>query len=175
VSAQFATLVDYWFGDLEPEREAAFEEHLFGCEECTAELEALAALGAAVRGAFREGAVRAVISHALLEAMKKEGLRLREYAVAPGGSVNCTITGSDDFVVSRLAAPLAGVRRVDLVSSGERFEDVPFDAGAGEVLVVPAPAPLKRRGAFTTRMQLLAVEAAGERLLGDYTFIHTPG
>jgi hypothetical protein len=174
VSAEFTTLVDYWFGDLPPEREGAFEEHLFGCAECTGKLQELAALGAAVRNAWRAGAVRAVISHALLEAMKKEGLRLREYPMVPGGSVNCTIAASDDFVVSRLSAPLADVRRVDLVTDAGRFEDVPFDAAGGEVLVCPSPAQLKLRGAFTTRMRLLAVEDAGERVLGEYTFDHAP-
>jgi anti-sigma factor RsiW len=174
MSAPFATLVDYWFGELPPDEEAAFEDHLFGCGECTSKLEELAALGSAVRAAWREGAVRAVIPRALLEAMQKERLRLREYRVAPGGSVDCTIAQADDFVVSRLAAPLAGVQRVDLVVSGQRFEDVPFDAEAGEVLVIPAPAELKRRGAFTQRMRLVSVEERGERLLGEYTFLHTP-
>jgi hypothetical protein len=174
VSAPFATLVDYWFGELQPAEEEAFEEHLFGCGECTGKLEELAALGAAVRAAFREGAVRAVISHPLYEAMKKESLHLREYRVTPGGSVQCTILQTDDFVVSRLQAPLAGVRRVDLVTSDDRFEDVPFDPAAGEVLVLPAPAALKRRGSFTHHMRLLAVEDAGERVLGEYTFLHSP-
>lgn len=174
MSAPFATLVDYWFGELDADPEAQFEEHLFGCAECTEKLAALAALGAAVRAAWREGAVRAVISPALLEAMRNEGLRLREYRMAPGGSVNCTIAQADDFVVSRLEAPLAGVRRVDVVTSHGRFEDVPFDAEAGEVLVCPAPAELKRRGAFTMRMRLVAVEEQGERLLGEYTFLHAP-
>ncbi len=175
MSAEFSKLVDYWFGELEPEEEAGFEEHLFGCAECTAELERLAALGAAVRGAWRSGAVRAVISPALLEAMRQASLRLREYRVPPGGSVNCTIKESDDFVVSRLAAPLAGVRRVDLVTAGGRLEDVPFDPAAGEVLVCPTPAALKRAGAHVDRVSLVAVEEAGERLLGEYTFVHTPG
>jgi putative zinc finger protein len=174
MSAPFATLVDYWFGELAPSEEAVFEEHLFGCTECTAKLEELEALGAAVRAAWREGAVRAVISHALFEAMKKEGLRLREYPLAPGGSVNCTIAKADDFVVSRLSAPLEGVRRVDLVTTAGRFEDVPFDAEAGEVLVCPAPAELKRKGAYMHRIRLIAVEDAGERVLGEYTFLHTP-
>lgn len=174
MSAELATLVDYWFGDLPPEREAAFEEHFFGCAECTAKLQELAALGAAVRNAWRSGAVRAVISHALYDAMKKEGLRLREYPMVPGGSVDCTIAASDDFVVSRLSAPLADVRRVDLVTDAGRFEDVPFDAASGEVLVCPSPAQLKLRGAFTTWMRLLAVEDAADRVLGEYTFVHTP-
>ena len=174
MSAEFATLVDYWFGDLPPDKEGAFEDHLFGCAECTQKLQELVALGAAVRNAWRAGAVRAVISHALFDAMKQEGLRLREYSVVPGGSVNCTIAAADDFVVSRLSAPLADVRRVDLVIDAGRFEDVPFDAASGEVLVCPSAAHLKTLGAFTTRMRLLAVEATGERLLGDYTFLHAP-
>src|SRR5262245_2649484 len=174
MSAEFATLVDYWFGELPPGEEEAFEEHLFGCAECTAKLEQLAALGAAVRAAWKAGAVRAVISHALLDAMKKERLRLREYRVAPGGSVNCTITAADDFVVSRLAAPLSGVQRVDLVTDAGRFEDVPFDGAAGEVLMIPAPALLKRSGAFTLQVQLVAVDDAAERVLGEYTFLHAP-
>jgi hypothetical protein len=174
MSAEFATLVDYWFGDLPREEEAAFEEHLFGCDECTAKVAQLVALGGAVRAAWREGAVRAVISHALFDVMKGQGLRLREYPMAPGGRVNCTIAASDDFVVSRLSAPLENVRRVDLVTDAGRFEDVPFDAAAGEVLMCPAPAALKRRGAFTHSVSLVAVEDAGERVLGEYTFFHSP-
>ncbi|HEY7665142.1 MAG TPA: zf-HC2 domain-containing protein [Xanthobacteraceae bacterium] len=174
MSAEFAALVDYWFGDLPREEEAAFEEHLFGCDECTTKLAELVALGGAVRAAWRDGAVRAVISRALFDAMKGEGLCLREYALTPGGSVQCTIAAADDFVVSRLSAPLADVRRVDLVTDAGRFEDVPFDAAAGEVLMCPAPAVLKRRGKFTLRARLLAVDDAGERVLGDYTFEHSP-
>jgi anti-sigma factor RsiW len=178
--ADFATLVDYWFGDLEPARQEAFEEHLFGCERCTTRLEELVQLGAGIRAVFRDGAVRAVIPHALLEAMRQERLRLREYRLSPGSSVNCTITAEDDFVVSILRAPLTGVQRVDLVSMGEpgapdsRFEDIPFDAATGEVLVCPAPAALKKRSAFTNRLQLIAVDGAAERTLGEYTFVHTP-
>jgi hypothetical protein len=174
MSAELATLIDYWFGDLPPNSEAAFEEHLFGCAECTAKLEQLAALGAGVRAAWRAGAVQAVIPSALLDAMKRTELRLREYRVAPGESVNCTMAVDDDFVISRLAAPLEGVRRVDLVTSEGRLEDVPFDAAAGEVLSCPHPAQLKRAGAYTFRVRMLAVEDGGERVLGDYTFVHTP-
>ena len=174
MSAEFSKLVDYWFGALPEPEAAAFEEHFFACVECTEKLEGLAALGAAVRDAWRAGAVRAVISHALLEAMKKEGLRLREYRLAPGGSVNCTIAAEDDFVVSRLAVPLEGVRRLDVVTGDERLEDVPFDAGGNEVLMCPAPAALKRRSAFVDPVRLIAVEETGERLLGEYTFVHAP-
>lgn len=180
ICPDFPTLVDYWFGDLEPARQEAFEEHFFGCELCTRRLEELVQLGAGIRSAFRAGAVRAVIPHTLLAAMREQGLRLREYRLAPGASVNCTIAAEDDFVVSTLQAPLAGVRRVDLVSIDEpgvspaRMKDIPFDAETGEVLMCPAPAALKSRSAFTRRVQLIAVEAAAERTLGEYTFVHSP-
>lgn len=178
--ADFSTLVDYWFGDLEPARQEAFEEHFFGCEHCTRRVEEFVQLGDGIRAAFRGGAVRAVIPHALLEAMRTARLRLREYRLTPGSSVNCTIAAEDDFVVSILEAPLAGVQRVDVVSTGahgapeDRFEDVPFDAATGEVLVCPAPAALKQRSAFTHRVRLIAVDAAAERTLGEYTFVHAP-
>ena len=92
--------------------------------------------------------------------------------------MNCTIAAADDAVVSRLRAPLAGVRRLDLVrlraGAEDRIEDVPFDAETGEVLVVPSSAWLKTMPAFTMRMRLLAVGDAGERQVGDYTFNHSP-
>jgi hypothetical protein len=178
--ADFPTLVDYWFGDLEPARQEAFEEHFFGCEHCTRRLEKLVQLGSGIRSAFRAGAVRAVIPHALREAMRRGRLRLREYQIAPGTSINCTIKAEDDFVIATLQAPLAGVQRVDLVrddGSGAppaRLEDVPFDAATGEVLLCPAPAALKKRSAFTDRVRLISVDAAAERILGEYTFVHSP-
>ena len=177
---EFAALVDYWFGELEGEREQALEEHLFSCAHCSVRLEALSALGAGIRAAFRSGMLHAVLPRAFVEGLKREGLRLREYRVAAGGSVNCTITTEDDFVISRLQAPLAGVERLDLVIGPEReaqaiYEDIPFDPAAGEVLVCPSPALLRPRPAYTERMRLFAVGAEGRKQIGEYTFVHTPG
>ena len=172
----FAELVEYWFGEREDE---ALEEHLFGCAECTARLEELAALGAGIRSAFRRGALHAVLPRAFVERLEREGLKLRQYRLAAGESVNCTITGEDDFVVSRLQAPLGGVARLDLVlqaSDGEAhtLHDVPFDPAAGEVLVIPSPERLRARGPFTERARLVSVGAGGARDLGEYTFVHKP-
>ena len=55
-----------------------------------------------------------------------------------------------------------------------RVEDVPFDPDAGEVLSLPAAAELRKMPAHTFRVQLVAVDDAGERPLGEYTFAHTP-
>jgi hypothetical protein len=93
------------------------------------------------------------------------------------------LRADEDAVVSRMQAPLAGVKRVDALRRLEvggqvlesRLEDVPFDPAAGEVLHLPSPAWVRRLPANTLRVQLVAVDEAGERTLGEYTFAHTPG
>jgi hypothetical protein len=176
----FETLAGYWLGELPPQCEETLEDHLFRCAHCTRRLEGIAALAAGVRAAVADGKVSLVASAPFVEAMKQAGLRLREYRVEPGSSVNCTIRADDDAVVSRLRGPLAGVRRLDLVrvgSGGEpdvRLADVPFDADSGEVLVIPPAAALKAMPAFTLRMRLISVGEAGETQVGEYTFNHSP-
>lgn len=175
----FETLVAYWLGEVPEQRERVLEEHLFGCAHCTGRLEALAALAWGVRAAVRGGTVRMAVSEPFLEAMKRAGLRLREYRLGPGDSVNCTVSADDDAVVSRIRAPLAGVRRLDVAhmrdgGPEERLADVPFDAAAGEVLMIVSAAWLKTMPAFTMRTRLIAVGEAGETQIGDYTFNHSP-
>src|SRR5512141_2247816 len=173
-----SALLEYWFGELAHDEQERIEEHLLGCAECSDRLNELAALGARIRSAFRGGKVWAVISQALLQEMKQDGLRLREYRVAPGGSVNCTISAADDAVVSRLQASLKNEARVDLVYLGEhgeaRLPDIPFEPATGEVLFCPSAAGLKKSAAHTAVIRLLAVDEAGERRIADYTFVHTP-
>lgn len=175
-----ATLVEYWFGELPAEAEARIEEHFLGCAQCSAELETLALLGQGVRAAFEKGAIHAVISTPFLSTMKERGMRLREYPVAPGESVYCTIGKDDDAVVARLKAPLAGFGRVDLVATDEtgkllyRVDDVPYDPAAGEVLFCPPAAALKQMPAHTQRVRLLAIAPGAERAIADYTFFHAP-
>lgn len=176
-------LVGYWLGELPAPAEAPIEEHLFGCPTCTRRLEALAALAFGIRAVVRSGAVQAIITQPFLEQMKREGMRVREYRVAPGGRVACTIDANDDAVVSRLQVVLAGVQRVDALQSIDlgdghvqrwRVEDVPFDPDAEELLSLPLATALKKLPAHTFRVQLVAVDGSGERSLGEYTFAHTP-
>lgn len=180
----FETLVGWWLGELPAPQGEAVEAHFFGCAHCTRRLHWLAATAAGIRAAVRDGRVRAVISSSFLARMKQEGMRIREYRLAPGERVACTITAADDAVVSRLQAPLAGVLRVDALQSLDvgdgrverwRLDDVPFDPVAGEVLALPSAQALRLLPAHTFRVRLVAVEPGGERPLGDYTFEHTPG
>jgi len=155
------------------------------CRACTPApaAEEVAALAFGIHAAVRNGAVRAVITQPFLEHMKRQGMRVREYRLAPGERVACTIRADDDAVVGRMQVPLAGVKRVDALQSLDlgdgrvqqwRVEDVPFDPDAGEVLYLPSAAELKKLPAHMSRLQLVAVDEAGEQSLGEYTFAHTP-
>ena len=177
-------LVAYWLGELPAAADAPIEEHLFGCAHCTRRLDELAALASGLRAAVRRGAVQAVITEPFLEQMKRQGMRIREYRLAPGERVACTICADDDAVVGRMRASLAGVKRVDALQrldlgdgrvQQRRVEDVPFDPDAGEVLHLPSAAELKKLPAHVFRVQLVAVDESGERSLGEYTFAHAPG
>ena len=178
------TLLAWWLGELAEAEAAPVEEHLFGCAPCTRRGEELAALGAGVRAAVREGRVTAFISQGFLEGLLAQGLRLREYLAQPGERIHCTLLAGEDGVVSRVRAPLAGVKRIDALRRVEvggalveeaRVEDVPFDPAAGEVLIVHSGAALRKMPAHTATVRLVAVEDGGERALGEYTFAHTPG
>jgi hypothetical protein len=176
----FESLVAYWLGELPAQSEATLEEHFFACAQCSVRLESLVALADGVRATVEDGRVTVIVSGRFVEAMRRAGLRLREYRVDPGGSVNCTIGAEDDAVISRLRAPLAGVTRLDVVREiggsvpDQRVTDVPFDAATGEVFMIPSAAWLKTMPAFTSRTRLIAVGEAGERPIGEYTFNHSP-
>lgn len=175
----FETLSSYWLGELQGQGEEALEEHLFACAHCTRRLEAVAALSAGVRAAVEEGRLGLVVPESFVHALEQAGLRLRQYRIDPGGSINCTISADDDAVVSRLRAPLLGIERLDLVQvrgneAEMRFPDVPFDADSGEVLMIPSAASLKAMPAFVMRVRLIAMGEAGEKQIGEYTFNHAP-
>jgi len=171
-------LLSYWLDELDEAQASEVEEHLFACEGCAARLRELLDLRNAVRAALRDSRFAAVVTPAFVRRLQAAGLRLREYHLLPGGSVPCTFAPTDDFVVSHLHAPLAGVRQVDLVyddgHSQHRAPHLPFDAAADEVTVIPPVAMLRNLGTATHRMRLFAVTPSSERLLGEYTFNHEP-
>jgi anti-sigma factor RsiW len=175
-----ADLLDYWLSDGDAARESEVEEHLFACSKCCRALERLVALGDALRNLVRVGGATSALTPAFVDTLKASGLRVNEYRVAPNGSVNCTIAPHDDLVVSRLQAPLQGVQRLDavihVVEAGRsaRLEDVPFDASSQEVILLPKARELRHWGVATQRVDLISVTEAGDRVLGRYTFNHTP-
>lgn len=173
-----ATLLSYWLDELDEADAARVEEHLFECDECAARLREIVRLGAAIRQSLLDGRVTTAVTPAFVRRMKDAGLRLREYSPPAGGSVNCTISPQDDFVISHLRAPLEGVRQLDLEIDADgatrRVAHVPFDAASGEVTFIPPAAMLRTLGFATQRMRLFAVTPGAERLVAEYTFHHEP-
>lgn len=175
-------LLEYWLGDADTAATDAADEHLMRCDRCGEALDELVALGQGVRAALRAGAVVVATSPAFVTRLAAGGLRVREYRLAPAGSVNCTLAPEDEVLVSRLAAPLAGVQRLDVriqLSDAPHApieqHDVPFDPGSGEVVLVADVPALRRRPAHTLRITLLAPAGKGSaRELGRYTFNHVP-
>ena len=174
-----SALIDYWLGDLAPDAEERAEEHLLGCAACSERMGDLVALSGGVRSLANRGVVRAVVTSAFLERLIDEGLRVREYRLVPGGSVECTVMPSDDLVAARLTADLRGVQHIDLVKCDaegrekNRLKDIPVSASAQEVVLLERIDRIRALPACVQRVRLVAPDADGERLLAEYTFVHT--
>lgn len=175
-----AVLLDYWLDTLEDENAARAEEHLFGCDVCGGRLRHVAALLDSLRAMAQSGTVKVAVDSGFARRVTDAGRKVREYAPPSGGSIQCTVSADDDFLLGRLAADLGGVGRIDLafftpagVELG-RMMDVPFDKDAGAVVYQESMTFAKGAGSNTLLVRLLAVEPHGaERVLGDFTFVHT--
>ena len=173
-------LLAYWLGELDAARAESVEEHLFRCDNCGARLRELIQFGGAMRKALLNGSFCTVVTPSFVRRLQSAGVRVREYHLEPGGSVNCTLAPEDDFVISHLRAEVGDVRQIDLViddghgGSAHRSPHIPFNASTGEVTVIPPVALLRTLGHDRQRMRLLAVDKSSERLLGEYTFNHSP-
>jgi hypothetical protein len=173
-------MIDYWLGDLAPDDEERVEEHLLGCAPCSERLRDLVALTQGVRTLAADGLIRAVVTSAFLESLVAEGLAVREYRLVPGGRVECTVTPADDLVAAHLRVDLRDVERVDLVrcdAEGReetRLDDIPINASTQEVVLLERMDRVRALPACVKRVKLVGHEATGERLLGEYTFVHTP-
>jgi hypothetical protein len=171
------SLIQYWLGELDDEHEAAVESHYSGCAACTERLEEIVALGDGVRRAFAAGLLHTFITPEFATRLKQQGLSVREYRVPAGGSVNCSVGPEDDAVLGRLEAPLAGVERLDAIivtNDGGRMMDIPFDPVGGEVVMASSLRRLRALPACREIVRLVAVGRDGERVLGEYTFNHSP-
>lgn len=170
----FETLVGLWAGELEEGETTAAEEHLFACETCS---EASDRLGRLV-GGLRE-VIPPVLSHAHRDRLLERGLRIVHTPVAPNGNARARFAPEVDLLVHVLQADLSLAERVDvdLVTPNGvtqvAFEGVPFDAGAGEVLIA---CQRHYQGMFPEGkdpvFRVHAVEGDRRRLVGDYLVVH---
>jgi len=173
------TLLAYWLGELAPDHDAVVEEHYLGCDQCSQRLAWLTHLGTALRSLMQQSGVSIVLNDQFVHKLAEDGLHVREYRVPQNGSVNCTVTPSDDIVVAYLEAPLAEVTRLDLVYLDPmgipqtRQEDIPFSVERSNVVFSTRIDTLRALPSTTLHVRLLAVDADGEHPLGDYRFHHT--
>lgn len=175
-----AVLADYWLAALAKSEEESVEEHLFTCDECGSRLSEIIALAECIGKLARQGSLVMVVSDAFIKRAREEGLHVREYAPPRSGSVECTVSAEDDFLIGRLTADLSGARRVDLsFCDGKgaerlRLPDIPFDPEEGGVAFQQSITYAKAAPSETMIARLVAFDEAGrERLLGEYTFNHT--
>jgi hypothetical protein len=175
-----AVLADYWLAALPASEEETVEEHLLACDHCGARLREAIALAEGIRQIAREGSLRMIVSDEFLKRAAEEGLRIRQYAPPAGGSVQCTVTAEDDFLIARLAANLAGARRVDLsICDGRgieqlRLPDIPAGPNATGVVYQESITFAKAMPSSKLIARLITFDESGaERLLGEYTFNHT--
>jgi hypothetical protein len=180
MSAPTSTLLAYWLGELDAAAESQLEEHLFGCAQCSGHLRSLVQIGEGIRRATIDGNLHGVLPASFVQRLREAGFSIREYRMQPGGSVLCTVTPEDDLVVAHLHATLQDVQQLDVlfhdVATGthQRMKDVAFDPASDEVVLVPNVGLLRQLGTATMRAELLAIENTSERVIGVYTFNHTP-
>jgi hypothetical protein len=173
-------LLDYWVGALSAADEEGVEQHLMTCDGCGDRLREAIALGEGLRALARSGTLRVAVSEGFVAHAVAAGLRVREYAPPPGGSVQCTVAADDDLLIARLAADLAGASRVDVSwcdprgVEHHRMADVPNRADAGAVICQQSITWAKASPTVTLIARLLSIGTDGtERVLGEYTFHHT--
>ena len=174
-----SALLEWWTGEIQGPDRRLVEEHLLGCGPCSARARVLSALAEGVASLVRHGRVQTVVNAEVLEQLRREGRKVREYRVNAGGGVQCTVAPDDDFLVARLQARLEPGDRLDLLSridDGPEFRvpDLPCIPGSDEVIVAEPVDEIGARPAHVQRLRLVAVGASGERLIGEYTFNHTP-
>src|SRR5262245_29182826 len=175
-----AVLADYWLATLTDSEEEAVEKHLLQCDRCGQRLREVIALAEGLRKLAREGSLRMVVSGAFINRVAEAGFSVRQYAVPAGGSVECTVTAEDDFLIGRLAANVSGATRVDLCMCDERgveqvrLQDIPVHSGGGGVIYQESITYAKAMPSSKMIARLVSFdEAGGEHLLGEYTFNHT--
>ena len=172
-------LAEYWLESPQGADLDAIEEHLLGCDACGDRLRWLASLGEGIVRLARGGAVEMVVTPSFLERATADGLRTREYRLSPGDSVQCTVTRADDLLVARLQGDFHGLERVDLLAEYEgrpaqRIEDIPFHPELSELIVSQAMPQMRALGHARLQIRLVGVGPGAERLIGAYTFNHTP-
>ena len=166
----FETLVALWANDLDAETAEGVEAHVFACDRCHAAAERLGFVVDGVRNALPP-----VISRAHLDRLLAAGTRIVTTVVEAGRDAHARFAPEVDLLIHVLRADLAGAERVDveMVSPDDSqqmpFEQVPFDAARGEVLI--ACQRHYEHFPFEPKFRVYATAGGARRRVGDY-FVH---
>ena len=166
-------LLEYLLGELTPGDEEALEAHLFGCARCADEAHRLAGLATAINRV-----IPPILTRTRFEALDSAGAVSQVNAMRPGDVAQVFYPPTGKALVLRLeGAELTQAQRLDVglrTPSGEelgRFDDVPFDASRGEVLVA---CQRHFAGAFPPEMVFVLEVVSGDerRRVAQYTVLH---
>jgi hypothetical protein len=132
------TLVDWWAADLDEAAATSVEEHLLGCDVCSAVARRVAATAEALRTM-----IPPVVKPERLAEMFRRGIRIVENPIAPGQTSDFHFPKNADLAVHVLGGlalePGASVEvTFRSLSSGTvlgHMEDAPFDAQRGAVYI----------------------------------------
>jgi hypothetical protein len=174
----FGELADYWSVDISDADADRIEAHVFACARCARLLEDAERLRTAIGAAAQGGLVRALVTDDMLNALARDGVRVRSYTLRPGDSVPCAAWDDDEVLVARLQGDFSGVTAVDVemrLESGEAFAraaDVPVRSGATEILLALPAAVVRDGPTQPLHVTLRSAGASAGRVLGDYVFDH---
>jgi hypothetical protein len=174
------TLVDYWAGLLPSTEENHVEEHLLECDSCGQRLRRIISLADAVKSLAREGSLRMVVSESYLKRAAVSGAQIRRYVLPPGGSVQCTVTETDDLLIGQLTVDLTGARRIDLCLCDDqgvehlRLADVPVNTATSTIVYQESATFAKAAPTMTLKMRIVSVDDQGtDHPISEFTFNHT--
>jgi anti-sigma factor RsiW len=170
-------LTDYAAGELTEAEASAFEEHLFGCSDCSARAAEFDLIVRAIPPAVRSAEVTGFVTDAVLNRLAREGVRLRTYTLSPGAVVPCAVWDEDEVMALRLRGNFGGSTEFTL---SQRIAGAEVIRTTGQVaagwhgeIIYTLPAALVRELPVTRVEVILTANEGGEdRPVGSYTLVH---
>jgi hypothetical protein len=164
------TLVDWWAGDLDEAAGSSVEEHLLGCDVCSAVASRVAATAEALRTM-----IPPVVGPERLAGMFRAGIHILENPIAPGQISDFQFPRNADLavhVLGGLSFPPGSRVEVTLrsLTTGNvlgHVEDAPFDARRGAVYLA-----CQRDYAQLDHDLVAEVRVGKDRPAIQYTILH---
>lgn len=163
----------YFAADLDADRSARLEEHVFACDACAAAFDREGAMASALRGQ-----IAPVVSHERVATLARAGLAVKRYVVPPGRRVEVVFPPGVSLLINALAVDADDAERIDLritdVAGRPLLEvpGIPYDRGSGEVLIA-CQRHYRERFPWLVRFELISVNGAERAPLGAYLINHS--